>query len=283
MHAHRRDLLELAGTFLAGLPSLVIEWSLLVQSRRAVVRDRVLFSAGRSGRPDNDHAFAAIGAFLRVLDVPEEMLGMQSRLAPDSTRQGIGIVLGDSDDPEICLYVQHVDRESGSDHCDAWKARANEPPVYSHYEFHDLPCTPAGIAPVDLIHDRLRLLYDELEQNERLRATSGFWLRHGRAGIDQISLTYPWQPAVGTVLDAVQRLLPADANCVAGLEAWRGFHFRHIAMNAPDSPEPALTFYFSGSMRGPWPADVAEMRERVNLSARRAHLALESMKTGDRR
>ena len=263
MHAHR-DLLQLAGTFLAGVPSAAIEWSLQASRKGAVVRDRVLYWAGQRDRSDNAEAFARVGAFLRALNAPDEMLATQRRLAPHSIRQGLGLAPG----AETCLYIHHVEPDSGVEHCDAWKWRAGGTAQHSFYEFHFLPFTPAGTAPVDLIHPELRPLYASLEADRRIAALSGFWLRHrGRGQVDQISLTYPWQPAIREVAP----LLPFREE----LQAWDGHHFRHIAMNGMEAPEPALTFYFSGEIRGRWPVDVADMHERVRQSARAANRAVE--------
>jgi hypothetical protein len=264
MHAHRTRL-ELAGVFLAGVPSTDVEWSLQVSRTRAVVRDRVIFWTGRHGSAGNPEAFARTGAFLRALGAPAAMLELQGRLAPHSIRQGIGV----AEDDETCLYVHHADPSGGREHCEAWKWRGGETAAHSFYEFHFLPHTPSGVAPGGLMHPELRPLWRSLAADERVRALSGFWLRHRDGRTDQVSLTYPWQPAVGELAAA----LPCR---IAQLEPWHDWHFRHVAMNGADAAEPALTFYFSGALRGTWPRDLTELREQVERSARHANAVIRS-------
>ncbi len=274
MRAHR-DLLELAGTFMADLPTASIEWSLQVTAKAAVVRDRVLFAVGQREYAGNSAAFTRVEALLRTLGAPDEMLAVQRRLAPHSVRQGLGLIPG-KDAAETCLYIHHIEPDSGIEHCDAWKWVRDGVAVHSFYEFHFLASTPAGPATADLVHEDLRPLYRVLESEERVRAISGFWLRHNGGRIDQISLTYPWQPTVGSVLPVIEHLMPLSDHCIEALKPWHGHHFRHVAMNAPPSEKPSLTFYFSGHVHGQWPAGIAQMHERVRRSAQNVHKAIES-------
>lgn len=262
-----RTRLSLAGTFLAEVPSTSVEWSLQVSGTRAVVRDRVIFwTGGRAG--ENAIAFEKTGAFLDALGASASMLDLQRSLAPWSLRQGIGIIAGDSGDDETCLYIHHVDPATGREHCDAWKWRGAEDPAYAFYEFHFLPHTPEGTAPVDLVHRDLQPLWRALESEPRVRALSGFWLRRRGAHIDQISLTYPWQPAVGEI---------AELRDVEALRPWLGHHLRHVAMNGTAAPAPSMTLYFSGALQGDaWPETFDELRARAERSAGAASAAMRS-------
>ena len=245
-----------AGTFLADQPALRVEWSLRLRSESAEPRDRTIFWVA------NPTAFSRIAALLADLDAPPSVLAWQAQRAPDSLRQGVGLMLGDRPGDEISLYVHHTDPATGREHYEAHKWQPGRSVERAVYQFHYLPMNTD-----DLIHTAQRHLYHRLMRDPRLSALSGYWLRHRGGQIDQISLTYPWQPPVRDVvgLDAAANLVP-----------YHDDHVRHIAFAGRNVGDPALTLYFTGTVGTPWPADVAQLRQRVNLSARAASRIIES-------
>lgn len=269
-------MLAYAGAHLAGLPTLSAEWSLQAGRAPARVRDRVIFWSGPAGG-----AYERMGQLLAGLNTPHTMRELQARLAPHSMRQGVGLLLA-GQRHEVCLYLHHVNPASGAERYDAYKWQQGAALEHSRYEFHFLPGTPAGAAPADLIHPRLVPLYRMLERDPRIRALSGFWLRRrglraDRAGqdIDQVSLTYPWQPALGAIAGVIDHLLEQGGSCRASLAEHAGQHVRHIALNAANAAAPSVTLYFCGALGHGWPADAADLRARVRHNAGAAHAALE--------
>jgi hypothetical protein len=227
---------------------------------------------GQARRPNDAQAFAQVGGLLAALGAPPSVLSLQARLAPASLRQGVGLAVGGAPQREICLYVHHVEPDSGREHCDAYKWRSGQAAEHSFYVFHFLPRTPGGITPDTLIHTDQLNLYRSLMTDPRLAAISGFWLRHRGEGIDQISLTYPWQPTV----ESIAGLDAGLGEWTAHLSPFRDHHLRHIAFSGACAANPELTLYFSGQIGAPWPESFAQLRQSVNQSARRSNQAIEA-------
>jgi hypothetical protein len=263
------DTLALAGAYLAGVPTLSAEWSLQINGARAQVRDRVIFWVGPGG-----DAYARLGQLLARLGVPAQVLAMQARLAPHSLRQGVGLRLADSG-PKVCLYLHHVEPASGAERHDSFKWHGAAEVDYSYYEVHFLPATPAGAAPADLVHPALAPLYQVLAAEPRIRAMCGFWLRHRHRRVNQVSLTYPWQPALGSVAALFGGPNAAGTDLRAGLGEHAGRHLRHLAFSAREAGEPSITAYFCGAL-GAWPTSFAQLRTLVDHSAAAVSAAVEA-------
>jgi hypothetical protein len=263
------DNLALAGAFLAGLPALSAEWSLQMSDGRARVRDRVIFWVG----PEGD-GYARLGRLLACLGLPERLLELQARLAPHSLRQGVGVLL-DGDGCEVCLYLHHVEPDGGRERYDAYKWQGADEVDCSCYEFHFLPETPEGEQPADLVHPALAPLHRVLEREPRMRAMSGFWLRRRGRRVDQVSLTYPWQPTLASVVAQCDGPGGVPAR-IAGLAEHAGRHLRHLAFSGRDAEGPSLTAYFSGWLGSAWPADFSQLRQQVEDAACAASAAIEA-------
>jgi hypothetical protein len=261
MHAPA-DNLALAGAFLAGLPALSAEWSLQLGDGRARVRDRVIFWVG----PEGD-GYDALGRLLGCLGLPDRLLDLQARLAPHSVRQGVGLLL-DGEGCEVCLYLHHVEPDGGPERYDALKWQGGDELDVSCYEFHFLPETPDGEEPAAFVHPALAPLYQVLERDRRVRAMSGFWLRRRGRRVDQVSLTYPWQPALSSVVAQFGQSIDVREHAER--------HLRHVAFGGRDAGSPSLTAYFSGWLGTAWPADFSQLRQQVDDAARAASAAIES-------
>jgi hypothetical protein len=245
-----------------------LEFSL--RMRRGVVAPRGRFGCWIEGRdPDS---FEPLARALRRLDAPQSIRAAQ-RSDESPVRQGVCVAL-DEAGPEFRLYLHGRERHTLADRYRAWRWRPRRAPERSDYTFHFLPETPSGLRPLDLIDADLRPAFALLLADERLRQSSGFWLRGGPGGlIEQVDLAFPWRPLAKTLpglLDLAELLsLPADDP-----SGWRELAIRHVAVRVGKG-EPLVTLYASAPLEGPWPTSEAALQGRVRRGARAFNRAVE--------
>jgi cyclopropane fatty-acyl-phospholipid synthase-like methyltransferase len=139
------------------------------------------------------------------------------------------------------------------------------------YEFYYLPITPNEELPRDFIPLGLLEVYDELIKNPRLNSMSGFWIRRNKDKVDQLSLTYPWNPPLKDFLNEIY--LFCNKEIRQKLKEYRNDHIRHIAFNNLDIP--SITIYFSGSMQK-FPRSFEELRVFMRENAKKQNDIIES-------
>jgi hypothetical protein len=141
--------------------------------------------------------FARIGEALHRLGAPQSVLSAQAA-SECPVRQGIAVAFG-PDGPELRLYLHGRDANS-RDTYRAWRWDRAGAVRASHYEFHFLPETPAGLRPLDLLDAARRPAVAEMLADARVRQMSGFWLRHGADGtLERLDLAFPWHPRAGAI------------------------------------------------------------------------------------
>jgi cyclopropane fatty-acyl-phospholipid synthase-like methyltransferase len=222
------------------------------------------FACWLAGESESD--FAPIARALRRLDAPETVrLAQQGSVCP--VRQGIAVAPGEGG---FRLYLHGRDR-TGRDTYQAWRWGKGVV-SRSAYEFHFLPETPEGVAPLDLIDVSLRPAVAMLLADERVQQMSGFWLRRAADGtLEQLDLIFPWHPRAGDLpgLLAIAEhfALPLDHP-----SDWRGLPIRHIAFALG---RPAVTLYASAPLHEPWPQTEGALQRVVRQGANRLNRDIE--------
>jgi cyclopropane fatty-acyl-phospholipid synthase-like methyltransferase len=186
------------------------------------------------------------------------------REATASVRQGVAVYI-DEQGPELRLYMQVRDPATLAEHIQAWRWRASGPPRRSRYNFHFFPETADGVKPMDVVAPLLRPALASLLEDERLRQSSGFWLRNGTEGtLDQLDIAFPWNPAAGS-LRGVRQI--AAAFGVPPDPRWQSLPIRHLA--APGvSAAPSATLYVAAPLVGRFPDSESALQEQVCSGAR---------------
>src|SRR5262249_17233301 len=134
------------------------------------------------------------------------------------------------DGPEIRLYLHGRNAVTLKDHYRAWRWRPDAAPRPSNYTFHFFPETTLGQRPLDRVDARLSPALARLLAHERLRQSSGFWLREGESGqIDQLDLAFPWYPVAGTLPGLIE-LAELIAAPVGDPSSWNELAIRHVAV-----------------------------------------------------
>ena len=204
--------------------------------------------------------FASVGQALRRLGAPESILSAQAA-SECPVRQGIAVAIGPGG-AEFRLYLHGRDRATSRDTYQAWRWHGHDV-RRSTYEFHFLPETPEGSAPLDLIDAALRPAVAKMLADARVQQMSGFWLRHGADGtLEQIDLIFPWHPRAGAIPGVAEiagvLVLPTEPS------DWRSLPIRHIAFPRDRS---GVTLYASAPPGGAWPETEAALQARVRHGA----------------
>jgi len=205
--------------------------------------------------------FAPVAQALRRLDAPASVLSAQAA-SECPVWQGIAVAIG-ADGPEFRLYLHGRDRATSRDTYQAWRWGNDGAVRRSRYEFHFLPETPEGLAPLDLLDAALRPAVAQMLADARMQEMSGFWLRRGADGtLEQLDLIFPWHPVAGAIpgIEAIVELfaLPPEPS------DWRGLPVRHIAFPLDQS---GVTLYASAPASGPWPENEIALQRQVRDGA----------------
>jgi SAM-dependent methyltransferase len=253
--------LALLGAELCGHPRVDLEFSLRLGRRTVTSRGR--FGCWVGGRaPDS---FEPLARLLERLEAPPPVRAAQRSIeAP--VREGVCVAFDESG-PEFRLYLHGRAPTTLADRYRAWRWRPGGDAALTEYTFHFLPETAAGLRPLDLVAPELRPAFARLLADERLRQSSGFWLREGARGrIEQVDLAFPWSPPARTLtglLDLAEVLsLPREEP-----SGWRELAVRHVAVRV-GAASPLVTLYASAPLEGPWPESEAALQERVRRGAR---------------
>ncbi len=249
------------------------EWSLRITPKKAYVRDKVIFWINNSYntylKTRETNSFCQL---LETLDCPALVLDTHKNVSPYSLHQGIGFSA--SDDKTYGLYINYLHPDTGQNKYDAFSWSSKEQFKKLSYEFHYLPETPCGIKPKSRVHPALISIHDTLIEDVRLNMMSGFWLRKNGEKIDQISLTYPWQPSLDRFLPILRKFSNTKSTNMC-LNTHRFFHLRHIAFNSVHAKDPSLTIYFSGNIIGQMPKDIHELKKLADNNAKQINALIE--------
>ncbi|MGH9754353.1 MAG: SAM-dependent methyltransferase [Blastocatellia bacterium] len=216
--------------------------------------------------------FEPMARALERLNAPPSVRAAHQQ-AEGPVRQGVGVAFAE-DGPEFRLYLHGRNQTTLADHYRAWRWRPDSASAPSIYTFHFLPETSSGQNPLDLIPTQLRPAFSLLLADERLRQSSGFWLRESGSGeIDQLDLAFPWRPLAGTLPGLIE-IADLFALPIEEPSRWRELAIRHIAIRV-GSATPVITLYASAPSKAPWPADEAALQEQVRRGAMEFHRAVE--------
>jgi cyclopropane fatty-acyl-phospholipid synthase-like methyltransferase len=255
---------------------LSFEWSLRIDPNHVQPRDKVI--CWINNHDNSAHVeMIAMNQLLSALNCPSPLLNRQKEISLDAIlNQGFGF--SSSGKADYCLYLHYREGDTLRNRYVAFPWFDSDDSEKDtgglEYEFHYLPMTPYGDTPDKWIHPTLLSIYQQLLRSPRLTSMSGFWLRKNNRQIDQISLTYSWQPPVQEFIDDIS-LLVVDAQVKAELKRYREHHLRHIAFNSSLSPIPTITLYFSSNVRGNLPNNFDEVQHLVKDQARQQHQSIE--------
>jgi hypothetical protein len=260
--------LALLGAGLGERARVDLEFSLRLG--RNTVASRGRFGCWVGGRAPE--SFEPLARLLKRLDAPPPVRAAQ-RSVEEPVREGVCVAFDESG-PEFRLYLHGRARPTLAECYHAWRWRPGGTAERSRYTFHFLPETPTGLRPLDLVAPELRPAFARLLADDRLRQSSGFWLREGPCGqIEQVDLAFPWSPTARTLpglLDLAELLsLPSEEP-----SGWRELAIRHVAVRV-GAASPLVTLYASAPLNGPWPASEAALQERVRGGARAFNQAVE--------
>jgi hypothetical protein len=242
---------------LGGCDQVDFEFSLRL--RPGAVEASGRFACWLSG--DAVAAFAPIARALARLGAPEQVLTAQ-RHAAWPIRQGIAVAIT-AEGCEFRLYLHGRDHAQRDD-CRAWRWQSGSRIRTARYAFHFLSGPPGEQWLLDRVDAAVRPALACLLADERLRRTSGFWLRRsGEGALEQVYVTFPWFPPAGS-LPGVDAL--ADLLAVPRDDTWRTLPVRHVALPV-DWSAPAATLYTAAPRDQGWPRDEAALQDLVRCGA----------------
>jgi cyclopropane fatty-acyl-phospholipid synthase-like methyltransferase len=253
------------------------EWSLRIDPNRAQGRDKLICWV--NNHDNSAHVeLTAMNQLLDALNCPFPFLNRQKEISLDAIlNQGFGF--SSSGKAEYCLYLHYREGDTLRNRYVAfpWSDgdNAEKDTGELEYEFHYLPITPDGNTPEKWIHRELLLIYQQLLENPRLTSMSGFWLRKNNHQVDQISLTYSWQPPVEEFIKVLS-LLSAEHQVKVVLQNYREHHLRHLAFNSTLSSTPSITLYFSSKVGDELPRNIDEVQRIVKNQAKQQNKLIEN-------
>jgi hypothetical protein len=178
-------------------------------------------------------------------------------------RQGIGIDAS-GPRPQHRLYLHGRVPATLADRYESWRWRADSGPAASAYSFHFLPETPSGLRPGDLVDDLLRPGLELLLADDRLRQSSGFWLRtESAAAIEQVDLAFPWHPPARSLPGLMALARSVGVVSDAG---WGTLPVRHVALPV-GRRLPSVTLYTCAPTGGQIPLSEAGVQAHVRRGA----------------
>lgn len=236
------------------------EWSLRLVRGGAAVRDKSTWWVRCADENAAKSVEGVFGDMLRALKSPPEVMTRCAAAWPGVTSAGLGRARGAGGH----LYLQHRPEGTARDHNEAFSWRGPDAWQTAEYRFHFHGDSIEGRGPEDLVHPALRSIWHELAADELMRSWSGFWSRR-KDGIDQLCLTYPWQPALASIQSALVGFAGPAAQGL--LQAYRDHHFRHLAFTTSGAHTPSVTVYFSGKAR----RGAGDLHEQVRRAARSVH------------
>lgn len=243
------------------------EWSLRLAADEATVRDNVVFWLDAGITPAQEAGPESFSSLLEQVGSPSAIRNIWEARCRCCLHQGVGFSATGANDWRLYLH-----RQSKPFHADEYTAYHWPPRPWqqaTRYSFFFFPETPSGETPENWIHPDLLPVYRKVQSDELLQAISGFWLRRNHAGVDQVCLTFPWQPAVRTYLGLLKAFVTGAAARKV-LKRYASHHFRHLTFATSRQQTPTLTLYFSGTP-GKLPRDMEELQSSVQVDARRCN------------
>lgn len=280
MKRNKRNAFDVLSSKFAGTSSVSFEWSLKISRDYARVRDKVI--CWINNRDNRAHLeLTSMHQVLTAFRCPLPILhGLQE--IPLEAVVNMGFGFSSSGKEDYCIYLHYHEGDIRGNRYAAfpWPDHDNKGKLV--YEFFYLPMTPDGDTPDTWIHPQLIPAYRRLLKNPRLTGMSGFWLRKNDQRVDQISLTYSWQPPVQEFLEDLS-LFSESPRLKEEIRKYKTHHLRHIAFtggpssppsSTPSSP-PSITLYFTSNVAGEMPGDIKELQRVVKERAKRHHKIIE--------
>ena len=262
------EILKRMGSLLGGMSGLTLEWSLTLTKGQLADQDR--FTCWVANAAQDGSAFKAVGRLLHTLGTPADILEKQRELCATSTRQGLGFAIKE-DVREYRLYIQHNDVQTHKPHYVAYRWGDAGDWDVTRYRYSFFPETPQGQTPLAFADPVFHPVLKSLLAHERLRQTSGFWLRDRDGAVDQLDLIFPWQPLLGEWHAQLLPLCSLLNIAPDWLQTYQAHPIRHIAFSKTSTGEPRCTMYFSGPAEQAWPQSLSDLQQQVATTGRRQH------------
>jgi hypothetical protein len=253
------DVLALAGAYLKDVEGLKFEWSLKITPAAIAPRPAALFWVVNYHDGDISPQYAKLHALLMALNCPPAIVAQARALMPLSKTQGLLIPL-EAGARKNTLYIHYHDACTNQAERIALTWQGDSCLAPHAYAFH---LYADGNLEDDVLrhaHPHHHGLLRELLAEAPLR-NMGYYYQHTGGTISEVYVTYPWQPAFGTIAAQLIRHFPGIPP--ADFHAYAGHYFRHVGFSSPAAPVPAVTVYFSAGFRGEWPLDFRALQNCV--------------------
>jgi 2-polyprenyl-3-methyl-5-hydroxy-6-metoxy-1,4-benzoquinol methylase len=248
--------------------ALKFEWSLKVDGEGVRQRDKAILWLERKVRRFSVEEVASLERLLKCSACPAAVLDLFQQYAPGAINIGLGC------SPSLSwpssLYIHYRPLGQLRAEYRAWFWKDSQCYDAADYSFHFFPSGAGGLKPEDCIHPSQLRIYELLRGDPLLSAISGFWLRTRRGEIEEIYLSFPWQPPFHSVSSDLLTAFP-DAGLKEELRRYRAEHFRHIGFTGSRCLNPSLSIYFSGRVSQQEALDLETARTACQESSRRTH------------
>lgn len=236
-----------------------LEWSLKVSKKAVIESDR--FTCWLIGE-GLEEEFVPILRFLEEDGAPSGVVKRQIDLSQRSVRQGIGISRK-GNGFERRLYIHYADRPNQLPRYEALIWTGPQEFSVATYEFHFFPESPLGEKPQALAHPRSINTILEITKIKKIQQISGFWLRRREGRIDQIDISFPWQPQLRELSGILRKLCLDLGASTSWLGVYRNHPLRHLAFSTTTEEDLTFTAYFSSSADEKWPEDLKTLKKTV--------------------
>jgi len=226
--------------------NISFEWSLRIYSDSIQERDKVICWVNNKDNKAHQELY-----------ILQDILKEYDYLSKIPFENVINAGIGFSHDETNSFYIHYLE---GEDKITRYLAFSNDKIL--EYEFYYYPYTTNGDLPSSFVVENLKGVYNRLIKNPIITNMSGFWIRKDENIVDQLSLTYPYQPNLNTFLNDIYLFCSAKYELIE----YKNEHLRHIAFNV--SSTPSLTVYFSSSL-DKFPKNFKSMRSDVRNTAKK--------------
>jgi cyclopropane fatty-acyl-phospholipid synthase-like methyltransferase len=120
-----------------------------------------------------------------------------------------------------------------------------------------------GESPQTLAHPGLLDTIRQILEIKKVQQMSGFWLRRQQGKIDQVDISFPWQPELREFSEILRRLCRDLGASASWLGVYRNHPLRHLAFSTSLDQKPTFTAYFSSGAGEIWPADLKALKRIV--------------------